>query len=52
MLPYSSIVLNFTYTSTREELITMEDPYQVQHNFKVSIRLQDNIKAIQQINSK
>ena len=29
----------------------MDDPYQVQHNFKVSIRLQDNTKAIKQINS-
>jgi hypothetical protein len=29
----------------------MDDPYQVQHNFKVSIRLQDNTKAINQINS-
>jgi len=29
----------------------MDDPYQVQHIFKVSIRLQDNTKAIQQINS-
>ncbi len=27
----------------------MDDPYQVQHNFKVSIRLQDNTKAIKQI---
>jgi hypothetical protein len=29
----------------------MDGPYQVKHNFKVSIRLQDNTKAIKQINS-
>jgi hypothetical protein len=29
----------------------MEDPYQVQHNFKVSIRLQYYTNAIKQINS-
>ena len=29
----------------------MDDLYQVQHNLKVSIRLQDNTKAIKQINS-
>jgi hypothetical protein len=29
----------------------MDEPYLVQHNFKVSIRLQDNTKAMKQINS-
>jgi hypothetical protein len=29
----------------------MDEPYQVHHNFKVSIRLQDSTKAIKQINS-
>jgi hypothetical protein len=38
-------------TSKCISLHQLDEPYLVQHNFKVSIRLQDNTKAMKQINS-